>query len=80
MRVSAKVSAVKVLPTPGGPLFYVSHAGEKGRDDRLEQEIDPASFALNKVCKTIIRPPLQICLCKGPDRSLLLLWDSDVIK
>lgn len=48
--------------------------------NELKQEINPAPFPLDKVCKTIARFPLQVGIGERPDRLLLRLGDLDVIE
>ena len=46
----------------------------------LKQEINPAPFPLDKLCKTVAGFLLQVGIGERPDRLLLRLGDLDVIE
>ena len=77
----ARVSAVKVFPTPGGPLFKISsRCAAAAMGNELEQENEPAAFAPHKVLELIIGSLGHIILGECLDSGLLHLGDLDVIE
>lgn len=74
---SATASAVKVLPTPGGPLYQGLEAELKKKPGYILQKCnDSLSLPFDDVVKLLVRFRPQPGFCDGHDNIFLFRWKS----
>jgi hypothetical protein len=67
--------AVKVFPTPGGPLLYLSGKEKRIHDGRdiHKSTISPPSFSSHEVIEHAVRDSSRLRLCKGDNNFFILI-------